>query len=394
MIEHRLTPTNLVQYNEYYPFGLQTANSWTRENTIGNNFLANGGTELNTTTGLMDLHYRNYDPALGRMNQVDPMASKYASQTPYNYAFNAPTVMNDPMGDDPFFNREAWRGGQRNYVTYYSMPKDAGISSYGGGGSFRGGLTITIDWDQVTDGWHSLDFRTGAYSFMSTSDATSYGKEGLSQLLGLKSWKPNDDFGPRLEVSNFGNFRGIAKNGRKVIPYTNLDYKASQHQSSLTGTEDGANWNLYYASSAAGMYGFLRNNDGFWMGKKNQFYSKSLLYKDYWGSGGKYVKGISAYRASASLAASTSSKLNSLGRNIGLIGIGVSILDGIRDGEVTEGDILRLGISVFTVASPIGWAYGLADLSTQIITGTSITDNISNHVDKHLDVVNYSLWKH
>jgi len=71
------TKSNLVQYNEYYPFGLQTANSWTRENNTGNNFLGNGGTELNTTSNLYDLHYRNYDPILGRMNQVDPMATKY-----------------------------------------------------------------------------------------------------------------------------------------------------------------------------------------------------------------------------------------------------------------------------------------------------------------------------
>jgi hypothetical protein len=61
------TKTNLLQYNEYYPFGLQTANSWTRENTTGNNFLFNGGTELNPTSQLYDLDCRNYDPQLGRM---------------------------------------------------------------------------------------------------------------------------------------------------------------------------------------------------------------------------------------------------------------------------------------------------------------------------------------
>jgi len=94
------TKSNLVQYNEYYPFGLQTANSWTRESNTGNNFLANGGTELNTTSNLYDLQYRNYDPVLGRMNQVDPMATKYASLTPYNFSFNDPVYYNDPMGDD------------------------------------------------------------------------------------------------------------------------------------------------------------------------------------------------------------------------------------------------------------------------------------------------------
>jgi RHS repeat-associated protein len=96
------TKTNIVQYNEYYPFGLTTANSWTRENTTGNQFLANGGTELNATSNLYDLEYRQYDPVLGRMNGVDPMATKYASITPYNFAFNDPVTFNDPSGADPY----------------------------------------------------------------------------------------------------------------------------------------------------------------------------------------------------------------------------------------------------------------------------------------------------
>ncbi|MBX2916854.1 MAG: HNH endonuclease [Cyclobacteriaceae bacterium] len=95
------TKGNVVQYNEYYPFGLQTANSWTRENTTGNNFLGNGGTELNQTSQLYDLDYRNYDPILGRMNGVDPMATKYASLSPYNFSFNDPVTFTDPSGADP-----------------------------------------------------------------------------------------------------------------------------------------------------------------------------------------------------------------------------------------------------------------------------------------------------
>jgi RHS repeat-associated protein len=95
------TKTKVVQYNEYYAHGLQTATSWTRENTTGNNYLANGGTELNTTTSLYDLDYRNFDPILGRMAQVDPMADKYSSLTPYNYSFNMPNMVVDTNGADP-----------------------------------------------------------------------------------------------------------------------------------------------------------------------------------------------------------------------------------------------------------------------------------------------------
>jgi RHS repeat-associated protein len=93
--------SRLIQGSEYYPFGMQTANSWTREAVTGNNYLANGGTELNATTQLYDLEFRNYDPALGRMFQVDPVAAKYASLTPYNYSFNNPTAFSDVTGADP-----------------------------------------------------------------------------------------------------------------------------------------------------------------------------------------------------------------------------------------------------------------------------------------------------
>jgi RHS repeat-associated protein len=97
-----ITKGNIVQYNEYYPFGLQTANLWTREHATANNFLGNGGTELNQVSPLYDLEYRNYDPVLGRMNGVDPMAGKYSSFSPYNFSFNDPANLNDPSGADPY----------------------------------------------------------------------------------------------------------------------------------------------------------------------------------------------------------------------------------------------------------------------------------------------------
>ena len=102
------TPSAVLQYNEYYPFGLQAANSWTRPTAVANNYLANGGTEMNTTTKVYDLDFRNYDPALGRMNQVDPMADKYGSLSPYHFALNNPVTSNDPNGADPPFGAIAY----------------------------------------------------------------------------------------------------------------------------------------------------------------------------------------------------------------------------------------------------------------------------------------------
>ena len=95
------TPGNIVQYNEYYPFGLQTDASWTREGS-SNNYLYNGGSELNHNTNWYEMASRGYDPVLGRMFEVDPEATSLASYSPYNYALNSPADNNDPNGDYPY----------------------------------------------------------------------------------------------------------------------------------------------------------------------------------------------------------------------------------------------------------------------------------------------------
>lgn len=158
------TKSNLIQHNEYYPFGHQTANSWTRSGTTQNNYLANGGTELNKTTNLYDLEYRNYDQVLGRMNGVDPMATKYASLTPYNFSFNDPVTFTDVNGADPTAGNMAY---------YYAMQGPDGMSpgqesimdpyGYGKGG---GG----VYWSPRTAGGYRMEI--GTYT---ASMALNYG---------------------------------------------------------------------------------------------------------------------------------------------------------------------------------------------------------------------------
>ena len=99
--EVTVTESAVIQSNGYYPFGLLHANSWTRISDLKNNFLYNAGSELNEQTKNYETFYRDYDPALGRFNQIDPLASSFTNWTPYNYAFNDPVALNDPNGDCP-----------------------------------------------------------------------------------------------------------------------------------------------------------------------------------------------------------------------------------------------------------------------------------------------------
>jgi len=182
------TKGNLIQYNEYYPFGMQTANSWTRENTTGNNFLGNGGTELNTTSNLYDLDYRNYDPILGRMNGVDPMATKYASLTPYNFSFNDPVTFNDPSGADPDYGITRYTYDDRvdHYRgEFYSGGSTSAMSFHFGGGGIINwsygigirqiGNSWAINWNATGEFGGTWNDQTGYRKFTSGEQSLAYG---------------------------------------------------------------------------------------------------------------------------------------------------------------------------------------------------------------------------
>jgi RHS repeat-associated protein len=91
-------PSPVVQQEDYYPFGL-TFNSYTRENTVPQNFLYNGK-ELQKDLGLNweDYGARMYMGDIGRWGVVDPLAEISRRWSPYSYAYDDPISFVDVDG--------------------------------------------------------------------------------------------------------------------------------------------------------------------------------------------------------------------------------------------------------------------------------------------------------
>lgn len=116
--ENRL---KILEENHYYPFGLKHTNynSAMREvRREENNFkiapvppqvisvpykYKYNGKEFQDELGLNMYDYgaRNYDPAIGRWMNIDPLAEKMRRYSPYNYAFDNPLRFTDPDGMAP-----------------------------------------------------------------------------------------------------------------------------------------------------------------------------------------------------------------------------------------------------------------------------------------------------
>jgi RHS repeat-associated protein len=91
--------TEIVDESHYYPFGLKHSGYVTAVPDPNYKYKYNGK-ELQDELGLnlYDYGARNYDPALGRWMNIDPLAEMSRRFSPYTYAVNNPIYFIDPDG--------------------------------------------------------------------------------------------------------------------------------------------------------------------------------------------------------------------------------------------------------------------------------------------------------
>ena len=97
----------IIEENNYYPFGMKHE-GYNSSLTAGTYKYKYNGKELQDELGLnlYDYGARNYDPALGKWMNIDPLAERYYGINPYAYVFNNPIELFDPDGMRVKYARE------------------------------------------------------------------------------------------------------------------------------------------------------------------------------------------------------------------------------------------------------------------------------------------------
>ncbi|WP_312315018.1 DUF6443 domain-containing protein [Empedobacter brevis] len=128
----------VLEENNYYPFGLKHT-GYNNTNVANANYKYKyNGKELQDelNLNLYDYGARNYDPAIGRWFNIDPLAEKFINSTPYNYVLNNPVNMIDPDGMEA---QDIWGRNRYNEMGMYIPPHERGSKDGNDNGYERDG---------------------------------------------------------------------------------------------------------------------------------------------------------------------------------------------------------------------------------------------------------------
>ena len=168
----------IQEENNYYPFGLK--HKGYNGNIVGTDHKYGfGGKEEQDELGLewIDVTARNYDAALGRWMNIDPLAEQMRRHSPYNYAFNNPIFFMDPDGMAPLGSNDDDDPGDK-YKTRQAAAEDFALQ--------YNGLSIKTNIEFGAKIYQGKDKDGGAFYSYTIPEASLYteNEDGTGELLG------------------------------------------------------------------------------------------------------------------------------------------------------------------------------------------------------------------
>ncbi|WP_405567953.1 DUF6443 domain-containing protein [Polaribacter sp. Asnod6-C07] len=216
----------IKEENNYYPFGMKMLGFNTNIIGVKDNYKYNGkeyqDEEINgKKLDWYDYGARNYDAALGRFFNVDPLANStmQIDKSPYAYTWNNPINLTDPNGMHP-----DWEDGTDNF----------GMRTIVGGGLSLGKNGFRYSYQATSDNssTHMARYEDGSMKVISEKEYKNFIKNGIEI-------ENQDDFA-------FGVFKTITNR-------INTYFKANAYNQALLDVV-GANWEEYKSKR-------IRNNN-------------------------------------------------------------------------------------------------------------------------------------
>ncbi|WP_159477324.1 DUF6443 domain-containing protein [Chryseobacterium sp. 18068] len=133
-------PGEIVEVNNYYPFGLLHNYTATTQNAYQYKY---NGKELQET-GMYDYGARFYMPDIGRWGVVDPLAESDRRWSPYRYAYDNPIRFIDPDGrseSDWVRQNGVWRY-DKNITTLEQAKNTRGIDGFAKNGTILSNVSV------------------------------------------------------------------------------------------------------------------------------------------------------------------------------------------------------------------------------------------------------------
>lgn len=121
----------IISYEEYHPYGTTSYQAMNASIKAEAKRYRYTGKERDEESGLYYHGARYYIPWLCRWVSVDPLESKYAGMSSYNYGFNNPVVFNDPSGNQPEGDDEQkqYEAGEKRTQAMFQSKLDEVVNS-------------------------------------------------------------------------------------------------------------------------------------------------------------------------------------------------------------------------------------------------------------------------
>ncbi|WP_281987863.1 DUF6443 domain-containing protein [Aquimarina aggregata] len=228
--------SEIVEEKSYYPFGLQHKGY---NNVISGTEHPYGfnGKEEQEELGLnwLDYGFRNYDAALGRWMNIDPLADDYYSLSPYTYTANNPVYFIDPDG-------------KRIDISYtYQQDKDGNDVLDDDGNRIKTGVNINITGKLINFSDNDVDLVEALTDIIGSLEETFSGEYAgleVSTTANITIAESMEDVAEDDHLfvlaepgsKNKGNISGAANNFGGKVAFLDADYFTGWYDTNFGNT--------------------------------------------------------------------------------------------------------------------------------------------------------------